>query len=109
RYGGSLPREAEVENLRPTVGGDEDVLRLQVPVDDPLLVGGRKARRDLKRIVHGLAHGQRTAAQAAAEGLALEQLRDDVGGAVLNADVEDDDDARVVERARRLRLQLEAT
>ena len=37
--------------------GDEEVLGLQVPVDDPLLVGRGEALGDLQRIVDGLLPG----------------------------------------------------
>ena len=36
-------RQAEVEDLDPPVGGEEEVLGLEVAVDDPLLVGGGEA------------------------------------------------------------------
>ena len=48
------------------------------------------------------------ALEALAKGLALEQLEDDVGDAGLESHVEDGKDVRVVERARRTRLVLEA-
>ena len=40
-------REAEVEDLHVTILRHEHVLGLQVPVDDPLLVGRGEAARDL--------------------------------------------------------------
>ena len=51
--------QAEVEDLGAIVRGDEDVLRLQVAVDDALLVCGGESEGDLPRVLHGLAHGQR--------------------------------------------------
>ena len=47
-------REAEVEDLDPAVLRDEEVLGLQVPMDDPLLVGGGEAVGDLQRVVEAL-------------------------------------------------------
>ena len=41
------PREAEVEDLDPPVGGEEDVLGLEVAVHDPGVVGGGEAVGDL--------------------------------------------------------------
>ena len=41
--------QAEVQNLDAAVGGDEEVLRLQVAMDDALLVRRRQAVRDLRR------------------------------------------------------------
>jgi len=40
--------QAKVENLDPAVGGELHVTRLDVPVDDPLLVGGLKGICDLQ-------------------------------------------------------------
>ena len=54
-------RQTEVEDLHPAVGRDEHVLRLQVAVDDALVVRGREAVGDLHGDVDGLAHGKRPA------------------------------------------------
>ena len=51
--------EPEIENLHAAVAGDEDVLRLQIAVDDPLLVRGGETVRDLDGVLDGLAHRQR--------------------------------------------------
>ena len=59
-------REAEVQDLDPAVVGHEQVLGLQVPVDDPLLVRRRQPVRDLDRVVRGLAHRDRAARRARA-------------------------------------------
>jgi hypothetical protein len=47
--------EAEVEDLNPPVRGDEQVLRLDVAVDDPLGVGRLQAARrlDCRRDISG--------------------------------------------------------
>ena len=100
--------EAEVEDLDAAVVRDEEVLRLQIPVDDPLLVRRGEPVRDLERVVGRLAGGELAAGQGRAEGLALEELLDDVGSAVYRSDVVDGGDVRVVENARRLGLLLEA-
>ena len=44
---GHEPREAEVEDLGPAIRGHHDVLRLQVAVHDPLLVGRGQRLRHL--------------------------------------------------------------
>ena len=75
--------EAEVEDLHAAVVGDEDVLGLQVPVDDPLLVRRREAADDLERVVDRLARRELAAGEDRAQRLALEQLLDDVGRAVV--------------------------
>ena len=55
--------EAEVEDLDAAVGGEEDVLRLQVAMDDALLVRRGEAARDLDGDLDRLADGQRAALQ----------------------------------------------
>ena len=100
--------QAEIEDLDQAVGGDEDVLGLQVAVDDAAAVRRGQAAGDLLRVRQGLAQRQRAAAERAAQRLAVEQLGDDVGPPVGGADVVDRDDVRVVERGGGARFQLEA-
>ncbi len=100
--------EAEVEDLHPAVVGDEEVLGLQVPVDDPLLVRGGEAVDDLERVVDRLARRERAAREDRAQRLAFEELLDDVGRAVVLADVVDGGDVGVVQDAGGLGLLLEA-
>ena len=112
RAAGRFPlhlREPEVEDLEAPVLRDEEVVRLQVPMDDPFLVGGREAVRDLDRPVDRLAGRHPRPRDRLAEGLALEQLGDDVRGAVVLPDVVDRRDVRVVEEPRRERLLLETS
>ncbi len=106
--GRSLPRQAEVEDLDATVLRDEDVVRLEVPMDDPLVVGGREAAGDLQRIFDGLARGERSSGQARAERLAIEQLHDRVCGLALLPEVVDGQDVWMGERGHGLGLALEA-
>jgi predicted nuclease with RNAse H fold len=80
----------------------------QVAVDDPLLVRGGEAVRELDRVLRRLAHGERAARHPRAQRLALEQLRDDVRRAVVRAEVVDRGDVRVIQPASGLRLLLEA-
>ncbi len=101
-------RQTEVEDLDAAVPGEEQVLGLQVPMDDPLLVGRGEALGDLHRVVDRLADRDRARAEAAPERLALEQLRDDVRRAFVAADVVDRGDVRMVETARGRGLLLEA-
>ena len=105
--------DPEVEDLDHTVLGEKDVLRLEVAVDDPLLVGGGQATGDLDRELHRLAHAQGARGHAVAQRLALEQLGDDVGRPLLEPSVDlagvvDGDDVRVVEDAYGAGLLLEA-
>ena len=57
------PGQAEVEDLGAAVGGDEDVVGLQVAVDDALGVRGGQALRDLHGQVGRLARRERPVAQ----------------------------------------------
>ena len=63
--------EAEVEDLDAPVARDEDVLGLDVPVDDALLVGGGEAVGHLDGVLDGLAHGQGPAREGARAGSPL--------------------------------------
>jgi hypothetical protein len=101
-------RQTEVEDLEPAILRDEEVLGLQVPVDNPLLVGRCEAVRNLHRIVDRLALRESAVRKPQAQRLTLEQLGNDVGRAFEGADVVDRQDVRVVERPGRLRLLLEA-
>ena len=103
-----LQREAEVQDLDDPVLRDEQVLGLQVPVDDRLVVRRGEPVRHLQRVVHGLARGDRARPQALAQRLALEQLGDEVGSALVVPHVVDDEDVRVVEEPGGAGLVLEA-
>ena len=48
--------DAEVEDLQPSLLGDEEVLRLQVAMDDAFLVRSREALRELQGVVVRLLH-----------------------------------------------------
>ena len=100
--------EAEVEDLDAAVLRDEEVLGLQVAVDDPLLVRRGEAVRDLQRVVDRLSRRQLPARERRAQRLAFEQLLNDVGRALVRADVVDGRDVGVVQDSRGPRLLLEA-
>ena len=99
--------EAEVEDLDPAVVGHEQVLGLQVPVNDPLLVRRRQPAGDLDRVVGGLAHRQRAAREPRAQRLAFEELRDDVRRTFERTELVDRRDVGVVEPAGGLGFLLE--
>ncbi len=100
--------QAEVEDLDAAVPGDEDVLGLQVPVDDALLVGRGEPGGDLRGVFHGSPRREGSARELGAQRLAFEQLLDDVGRAFVLTDVVDRRDVRVVENAGGFRFLLEA-
>ena len=80
--------EPEVHDLRDTVLADHDVLRLDVPVDDPLLVGGGEPVGDLDADLGGAVERQERplpgprippllSAHQVPEGLSLDELHYD--------------------------------
>ena len=58
---------------------NEQVLGLQVPMDDALLVGRGESFRDLERVIDGLPLRDRARVELAAQRLAFEKLRNGVG------------------------------
>ena len=77
-------------------------------MDDALLVGGGQPVRGLGGLVDGLAHRDRTGIEPRAQRLALEQLHDHEGRALVGAEVEDGADVGVVQRPGGAGFLLEA-
>ena len=102
------PGQAEVEDLHATVVGHEQVGGLEIAVHDALRMGGGQPSRDLHAVVHRLADTARRPAQDLAHGGAFQQLRNQVGGAVMGPHVEENQEVRMAERSCRPRLLLEA-
>ena len=102
--------QSEVEDLDPAVLRDEEVLRLQIPVNDPFLVSGGKPPGNLDGVVDHLARRESSSTREfRAQRLALQKLLDHVGRALVGSDVVDEGDVRMIECARRLRLLLETS
>ena len=99
--------EAEVEDLQPPVGRDEQVRRLDVAVDDALAVGRGQPLGRLRRPQDHLALGRRAQRGHVAEVLAFEQFGHDVRRPVVRSDVVDGEDVRVVQRRDGPGLTLE--
>jgi hypothetical protein len=103
------PRQAEVEDLHPSVGLDVDVAGLQVAMDDVLGVGEGQPVADLLHDLELLFEGLgRVGSDQVFEVFPLEQLHGHVDLALLLAEVVDGDDVRVVEAGGGPRLALEA-
>ena len=66
--------QAKIQNLDAPVFGDENVLRLQVTVDDALLVRRRQAVGDLYAIFNCFALRERSAVENRSQSFALEEL-----------------------------------
>jgi hypothetical protein len=89
--------DAEVAHLHPPVLGQQDVGRLDVPVDQARGVGHRQRPRHLGGDVGGHPRVDRAVVEPLAQGLAPHQLHDDRLDAVVAARVVDVDDRRVRE------------
>ena len=101
--------DPEVGDLRPALFVEDDVRRLQVPVDKPVRMGVSKPGRELAcdlcgaLVVQGLPWDE-----AILERSAGKVLEDHVGAAFLASVVEETADVRVRERGDRVRFALEA-
>ncbi len=102
-----LLRETEVEKLRLSSFGDEDVRGLQVAVDDAPRVRGFQRVRDLDRDVEEGRELEWAGDQAVMKRFAVEQLHGDEGFALVLVDVIDGADVGVLERGGRPGLALQ--
>jgi hypothetical protein len=100
--------DSEIENLDATVAGDEHVLRLEVAVDDALVMRGGQTARELRGVLDCLPYGERPSAKPLAQRLAVEELRHEVADAAVGADVEHREDIWVIERRCRACFLLES-
>ena len=102
-------RDAEVGDLGAPVAVDQDVLRLDVAVDELVLVRARQRPADLDGVGHRLGHRQPPIApDAVLERLALHELEHDVGSAVVLPGVDHRDHVGVVQLGHGARLAPEA-
>ena len=100
--------QTEVQNLHPTVARDKNILRLQIAVDDSLLMRRRQTTRNLLGVFGGFAHRQRPGTQPLAQCLTLQKLGDHVGRAFVLAKIVHRQNVRMIQRSRGLRLLLKA-
>ena len=106
---GAAAGDAEVRDLRVAVVVHDHVVRLEVAVDDPALVGEAGGAQDLNPEVDRLLLRQwRLGREDVLERAALQVLHRDVVGALVLAAVEDRDHVRVLQAGRRRRLAPEA-
>src|SRR6266852_2901240 len=78
---------SKVENLYAAIFRDENVVGFQVTMHDSFLMRGGKTAGDLARVVYRSTLCQRHPSHPLAHGLALEQLRDNIGRTIMRADV----------------------
>src|SRR5437016_1819465 len=101
-------RETKVENLDAAVFGDEEVLRLEIAVNDALVVRGGQSMGDLDAVVDGFANRERAALQRMTQRFADEQFGDEVRRAVEDSELVDGKDVGVAESRSGLGFLLEA-
>jgi hypothetical protein len=70
-------REAKVEHLHRARSGELDVGRLEIEVDDPVLVRGLERRRDLARDLEHLVQFEWTAGESIRQRGTLNELHHD--------------------------------
>ncbi len=99
--------ESKIEDLDDAVLSDEDVLRLQIPMDDPALVRRRDTADDVDTKVDGGADGKARLAHASAKGVALEQFGDGIDRPALGCEIVDGEDIWMRQRRHSPRLALE--
>ena len=99
--------EAEVENLHAVRRRDEQIVRLDVAVHDPLVVRRGERQRNLAAVVDGFLNREVLGVQLVAQRHAFEKLGDEVRRAVVHADVVDRQHARVIECGCRPRFLFE--
>src|SRR5215467_456655 len=105
--------DAEIQNLRLPAAGDEDVRRLDVAVDDSLLVCRRKSIGDLHpeidQVIDAFAGSLiRRPLNPLAQGLPLEQWHHDEGLAFMIAKLIDRADVGMIERGSSTRFAFES-
>src|SRR5207302_4268131 len=102
-------RDPEVGHLRLALSVQEDVLRLHVAVDEPVLVRERESAGDLDRQLERAAYGERPASiEELLQVLAVDVLEDDELAPLVLAAVDHRDDVRVREPGDGARLVAEA-
>jgi hypothetical protein len=100
--------QAEVQDLDRLLGRDLDVGRLEVAMDDALLVRRLERRADLDAQPKRLVGGQRADGQAVGQAVALDQFQDERDGGIGLFQAVDAADVRVVERGQEPGFPLEA-
>ena len=100
--------ETEVEHLYVAIAGDHDVRRLEVPMNDALLMRRVDGLGDLGPNFQDIGKPQRTRSHFLLEGHAFDVLHRDIGLAVRLADLVDLANVGMVQGGRRLRLAQES-
>ena len=102
-------RQTEVEHLHRAVGGDLDVGRLEIAVNDAALVRGlQRRRRSAAQCSARPSGGSRSARDTLGQRLAFDELQDEAADARAVFDAVDRADVRMVERGEQPGFTLEA-
>ena len=99
--------QAEIENLHAAISCKENIVRLQIAVNDALLMRCSQAGCYLKGVFDHFASGDRAAAEPVAQRFAFEQFSDDIKPVGTSADIVDHNDVRMTQRSGGTRLLLE--
>ena len=105
---GEVLGEPEIQQLHQPAGGQEDVARGDVPMDDATVVRRSQCIGDLPTDIDHRVERQRPAQQAGLQARALEQFHGDERLRFVVADIENRADVRMVQRRGEPRLALEA-
>jgi len=94
-----LRREAKVENLHASIPGEEDVLRLEIPVDDGSGMRRRETVGDLDADLDRLARRGGAGGDPLPQRLAFEQLGHDIRRSAVLTDVVNGKNVRMRQRS----------
>jgi hypothetical protein len=103
-----VAREAEVHDAHLVVASDHDVVRLEVAMDQPLVVSGRQPAPRRHEHLQDVLPASFRRLQPVRDGVPLDELHRDEHLLLKRPDVEHDDDVRVREPRDRLRLAQRA-
>src|SRR5207253_5123385 len=101
-------RQAEIENLQSAIAGDEDIFRLDVAMNDSLLMRRSHSSGDLDAVIYRSTTVQWAGAQAGSKRFTFKQLFDDVRLRLVLADVVDRNQIGMIDRTGRAGLLLKS-
>ena len=101
-------RQPEIQHLHGAVVADLDIRRLEIAMNDPLLVRRLERVRDLTRKRECLSERNRPVGDALRERRALNELQHERAGAVRFFEAVDRRDVRMIQRREQMGLALEA-
>ncbi len=99
----------EVQDFYQPVIGDHHVLGLQIPMNNPRLMGFRQSLRHLPRVANELIVRERTVRENLPKRLPLHILHRNEGSALVFTDLVDRDDVGMVQRRGSTGFLLEST